>query len=127
MSSIQEALLQKGLISEELFQKEMHRRKSAQELPKAKVQSYDIDGCTTINGFKQTAKMILLEKPDEIQNLIRKAHEKFDESVSGFKRLTWILYSVRDKLVDGHGQDYKTLLNRAFRRAGANPNISPEN
>ena len=124
MPTIQEALLKKGLISEESFEEQKRKKESAQNGPKAKVQSYDIDGCTTINGFKQTAKMILQEKPEEIQTLIQKAHEKFDKSVSGFKKLMWILYSVKNNSNGLAGDRYQKLLNRAFRKAGADPNIS---
>jgi len=123
MPTLQEALFKAGRISEVDLQKELQRRESALRLPKAKVRSYDVNGCRTVNEFKETAKLMLLENRKEIHYLIEKVYKKFNESFDGFRKLVWILYSVRDNGKCLSDADYKVLLNRSFRRAGANPKI----
>jgi len=123
MPTLQEALCKAGRISKDDLQKELQRRESALKPAKAKVRSYDVNGCRTVNEFKQTAKLMLLEDREVISYLIKKVHEKFNESFDGFRKLVWILYSVRENGKDLSDADYKILLNRSFRRAGASPSI----
>ena len=72
--------------------------------------------CETIAEFKATAKILLLEHPEFIGDVVKAAH-RFKE-MDGGNKLVWVVLNVRDRLSAISTDERKRFLNRAFRRHG---------
>ncbi|MBU1015277.1 hypothetical protein KKI17_02465 [Patescibacteria group bacterium] len=55
-----------------------------------------LETCGSIAEFKDTARRILLEHPEEMNSIIQAAHRFKD--MPGGKKLIWLMYQVRDRL-----------------------------
>jgi hypothetical protein len=81
---------------------------------------FDVDGCDSINSFKQTAKKILSCDASQIGWLIEKARERFDESIAGAGNLFFTLNALEFNYSQGvKGSRFQRILDLSFRRAGA--------
>ena len=77
----------------------------------------ELDSCATMSDFKFMAKQILLKDPSKIKIIIQKAH-RFKESDRGGKFI-WFFYQVRDRLRDLPAVRREQVLNKMFRKHGA--------
>lgn len=73
--------------------------------------------CETIAEFKATAKILLLEHPEFISDVVKAAH-RFKE-MDGGKKLVWVVLNVRNGLPSIAPDARERFLNRAFRRHGS--------
>jgi hypothetical protein len=126
MSSLAEALKAAGFKSPRVEgEKEVEMMNS--EIGNGKFYSHfnldQLQECKSIKKFKFVAKGVLENNPHSIGKVIQIAHALF-KGKEGDKKLFWILYSVRDNMSCLSTDKYKQLLDRAFRKSGANPTLS---
>ncbi len=130
MSSLQEALLaKKGRFSgitvrSMVSEKEIGR---VNEI-RAKTTDYfsvdDLDSCTSMRGFKEVAKNILLAGTGNILEIIQKAHRFKDDTKPENKKFIWFFYELRDQLRKLPPEKHKELFKKAFRKSGATFELS---
>lgn len=72
--------------------------------------------------FKHITKQLLEQDKEIIGDIIKVAHEKYNENEG--KKLFWILIRVRESLKNLPADKHQELFNRAFRKSGATPTIS---
>ena len=123
MGTLQEALLKSGKVTEEQF----HKQKTEEEIKEIerisgrkfneKNTCDDLDVCLTVQDFRILAKAILLQDPVMITEVIRRVH-RFKEREGG-KKLIWLMYQIRDKLIKLPPKDHVIFLNRALRRSNS--------
>ncbi len=77
--------------------------------------------CSSIGEFKDTAKKLLNEHPDYIQDVITQAHRFKTEQ--GGDRLIQLVYKVKDRLPRLPTSERERFLRRAFRRSGGTVEI----
>ena len=82
----------------------------------------DLHQSKNMGCFKHVAKQLLLQDKGMIGEIIKVAHEKYNENEG--KKLFWILFRVKESLKSLPADKYPELLNRAFRKSGATPTIS---
>ena len=128
MDSLADQFLKAGLISSEQHEKvsaeqdAKQRTAEGQRLASLRSKSnrpanFDrLETCKTVNEFKDTARKILLEYPEEIGQIIQSAH-RFQEEAGG-RRLVWLMYSVRDGLAEISLENREQFIKRAFRKSG---------
>jgi hypothetical protein len=73
--------------------------------------------CETIAEFKTTARILLLEHPEFIGDVVKAAH-RFKETDGG-RKLVYIVLNVRNLLPTIAPDVRERFLNRAFRRHGS--------
>jgi len=135
MGDLTAGLVKLGLISEEegtrILREEEHVRKSdvGQNLASLTTKTgrptsqFALETCDSIGEFRESAKVLLLDHPEEIIRVIQLAH-RFKEDDR--KKFVWLLYQVRDHLRgdqnlkgDGNRPNREKFLKKAFRHSGA--------
>lgn len=135
MGDLTAGLVKLGLIRAEegarALREEEHVRKSAvgQNLASLTTKTgrptsqFVLENCASIGEFRESAKVLLLDHPEEIGKVIQLAHRFKDEDR---KKFVWLLYQVRDHLRDDQNlkgdrnkPNREKFLKKAFRRSGA--------
>lgn len=128
MGFLSEQLLKAGLVSPEkvdgvVAEKKMREKTAAGQqfhqltTKSGRPASFDrLEFCGTIAEFKDTARKILSGHPEEIGQIINLAH-RFKDAPGG-KKLIWLMYQVRDGLVNAEPAKREQFLRRAFRKCG---------
>jgi len=133
MGSLLEQLLGAGLVGKEKHEavekekEERDRRQSgnlihqASRKSKRPVNFVRLESCGTVAEFKDTARKLLQEFPEEISEVISLAH-RF-KGVSGGKKLIWLVYQVKDGLTKVKSEKREQFFKRAFRKSGTKVEI----
>lgn len=129
MGSLSEQLLKLGFVSPEEHEKiakkkeELEKQKIGQDQNQLTRKSgrpisfSRLEFCETIAEFRDTARKLLCEFPEEIGEVVRLAHRFM--GAPGGKKLIWLVYQVRDGLVSVSPENREQFLKRAFRKFGA--------
>jgi len=128
MGSLSEQLLRVGLVSKEKYEaiekeRETHNRRESEDLihqasrkSKRPINFVRLESCGTVAEFKDTARKLLQEFPEEVTEVINLAH-RFKDTPGG-KKLIWLVYQVKDGLAKVQPSKMEQFLKRAFRKAG---------
>ena len=129
MGSMADQFLKAGLITSEQHQKVQKKdRQQAKTSEGQMLASFKgktnrpaslarLEDCKSISEFKDTARKLLEEHPEEVSEVIRLAHDL--QKNQGTRRLIWLLYQVRDNLPRIQKSDERSqFLRRALRKSG---------
>ena len=83
-----------------------------------------LNTATTVSQFKQEAKILLLEDPDLISQVIEGAQRL--KSEDGGRKLLWLLYSTRDNLEKVKPKFQEQVIKRALRSSKPTTRLKPE-
>ncbi len=130
MGILSEQLLKAGLVTEEKSravekEKQEHDKRQSGDLihqasrkSKRPVSFVRLESCGTIAEFKDAARKLLQEFPEEVEEVVNLAHRFKD--MSGGKKLIWLVYQVKSGLARIKTEKREQFLKRAFRKSGTN-------
>jgi len=127
MGSLSDQLMRAGLVNKEKHEaiekerREHNKRESGDSIRQASKKSgrpvsfVRLESCGTMAEFKDTARKLLREFPEEITEVIKLAY-RFKDAPGG-KKLIWLVYQVKDGLAKVESSKREQFLKRAFRKA----------
>lgn len=126
--SLLDALSKVGLISEHekeqvladqspsIAEREAHWHKLARTVNRTEHYA-QLHECSSVNEFKDTAKKLLADSPEKIDEVVKIAHRFKGED--GGAKLIWLCYEVKRLMPQVNPHKRERFLKRAFRSAGS--------
>ena len=117
MQSLADQLHGLGLISDKtLCLKKAQEELSAEQRTIPAPTIGDLDACKTMDQWNALAKVILLDDPNRLAEIVKKANRWKNPTSQRCKHFIWCWYQIRERIKDVPAEKLPIFLDRALRK-----------